>query len=231
MDLSRLNLECERVQTFQRFLLASELSDEAAASQFEEAAVTNEVRGLLEEFLLLRRRIVHGLKKCRTSADRTPDEALSTTSAAPQRSPDGGRLSAHSVSWPQTSSSVSPLVQLMQLHSRLRLQMRPQQRAPSLDEWRLQQQQRDAQRRSLRKPQASPQSSAEDDFMEVSQLRVPANFCLVLKTRSFSCAPLGWQFGALIQRNLNSLESGLCLVMLTGTTRHAAAAGEPWRAR
>ncbi|CDJ35459.1 uncharacterized protein EMH_0097660 [Eimeria mitis] len=51
---------------------------------------------------------------------------------------------------------------MIRLHSYLRLQIRPQQRAPSLAEWQRQQQQRSAQRKSPHKP-TSPLSPAENE--------------------------------------------------------------------
>ena len=143
-----------RVQAFQRFLGVSDVSGEVAASRIREANVTEAVRTLLEEFLLPRRMIIEGLAGYSTALGEMRAEGSPGNLRMPRRVQEGGQSSsAPSVSWPVGRSLGSPLMQLLQLHSRLRLQLRPQQRAPSLEQWMRQQQQREIQRRGQRKSQ------------------------------------------------------------------------------
>lgn len=155
-------------QAFKRFLGVSDMSDDEVASRISVADVTSEVRGLLQEFLSPRRTIIDGLVKYRTAIEEKKAQDSPDNFMMPHQNWDGDPSSARSVSGPPADSSVSPLRQLLQLHSRLRLQLRPQQRAPSLEQWRQHQQQRAMQRRGQRRPQSSLHSPADDDFTGVS---------------------------------------------------------------
>lgn len=150
---------------FQRFLTESDMSDKEAALRISVADVPNEVRSLLQEFLSPRRTIIDGLIKYRAAIDEKRAQESLDNFRVPRQCWEGDLSSARSVSWPPADSSVSSLMQLLQLHSRLRLQLRPQQRAPSLEQWRQQQQHRDMQRRGQRRSQSSLHSPAENAFM------------------------------------------------------------------
>lgn len=135
-------------------------SDEALTKRIEESDLPEQAKGLLYSFLPLRRRILSTIAK-RTS---TPEVQFQIEHGG--RKPTEQELAEAAAS--HAPSVVSPLMQLLRLHSYLRFQLRPQQRAPSLEEWQRYQQQRTAQRKAAHKPNSSLPSATDEDPMDVS---------------------------------------------------------------
>ncbi|KAL8274388.1 hypothetical protein Esti_001710 [Eimeria stiedai] len=142
---------------FQRFLKDEGLPEKEEVSRMRDADLTVELQTLLTDFLQLRNSIREELTKHTNT-----DEGESPCDEVSGRCLKGldARPSASVV-----SSALSPLMQLIRLHSRLRWKLRPQQRAPSLEQWTRMQQQR----RVHRKVHPSSHASTADEVMEVPQ--------------------------------------------------------------
>ncbi|KAL8449946.1 hypothetical protein Emag_003507 [Eimeria magna] len=141
---------------FQRFLDAEDLPEKEESSRMRDADLTAELQTLLTDFLPLRNLIRKELAKhANTDDGESRDEVSGSCLKGVE-----ARNSA-----PVVSSASSPLMQLIRLHSRLRWKLRPQQRAPSLEQWTRMQQQR----RVHRKVQPSSHASTADEVMEVPQ--------------------------------------------------------------
>ncbi|XP_026193150.1 uncharacterized protein LOC34620650 [Cyclospora cayetanensis] len=146
-------------KAFARFLATADVSDEVVAARIAKSELPEEVRGLLQAFQLLRRKILDGLRR----HGPVGEDAMQGSHTDPTASPHGDPGFADFGSG-ERGRSESPLMQLLRLHSRLRLQLRPQQRAPSLEQWQRQQQQREQYRRSQRRPQQLQLSAAEEEI-------------------------------------------------------------------
>ncbi|OEH78603.1 hypothetical protein cyc_04064 [Cyclospora cayetanensis] len=165
-------------QAFARFLATADVSDEVVAARIAKSELPEEVRGLLQAFQLLRRKILDGLRRHGpvgedamqgshtdpTASPRFKKEASPAKVAILKNEGQDGDPGFADFGSGERGRSESPLMQLLRLHSRLRLQLRPQQRAPSLEQWQRQQQQREQYRRSQRRPQQLQLSAAEEEI-------------------------------------------------------------------
>ncbi|KAL8433967.1 hypothetical protein ACSSS7_003490 [Eimeria intestinalis] len=139
---------------FHRFLGNGNLPEEEVVSRIRDGDLPSELQALLTDFLHLR-----DLVRKRVAKHIEPDEGESRDEVS------GHSLRGFDSRKASTSAEAlasSPLMQLIRLHSRLRWKLRPQQRAPSLEEWTRMQQQR----RTHRKVHPSTHASTADEVME-----------------------------------------------------------------
>ncbi|CDJ51725.1 hypothetical protein, conserved [Eimeria brunetti] len=171
---------CKAFRCFTRNSAAE--PEEAIAKRIDAADITKEMKGLLHSFLPLRHRILRMITKqaaASAAAAAANLEAMKLQTAEEGSKPVAEELAE--VAGAHAESVISPLTQLIRLHSYLRLQLRPLQRAPSLAEWKRQQQQRAAQRKSHHRPDSSLSSTTDENSMNdepelpLTQLQMGSN--------------------------------------------------------
>ena len=144
-------------------------SQEAIAKRIAASDVTEEAKSLLHSFLPLRQKILRTIAK--QAAGSAVGTAVAGEEMQQQAAHEGSKLLAEDLADSAAAHVppvISPLMQLIRMHSYLRLQLRPQQRAPSLAEWQRQQQQRIAQRKSPHKTNSAVPHATDEDPTNVS---------------------------------------------------------------